>query len=341
MTSNYDKTAARELAARTGMKYTAALALVTSPDHLRQPQARWVLNDSVRQFFAGKPWHGLYFENLYDWLDNEVHPTYECDSCGDTGDARTQDSSIEITYLGYDPDFAARTPMMTTKKYHAACRASATLPLIKADIPVGPMCLVLPASAKPDMHGEFDITAHPILDEDNFDAPAMLLLSVAVTEDHDQGSDPWLSELEIFMRANGFAPDGDIPILASPPPQWSLRVQTGYRSELTPQWLALRTGQLELGTLPDHFYLGALDLPEQWVSRAHDHGRVLLAYGPLARTWTTQELGKNATIDQLFSLLEEDSVLTRMVPVADRDNPAQLSPNSQHPEPDEFDFGWD
>jgi|SRR5450759_4076466 len=99
------KKRARDLARRTGMKYTAALRHVTTTAGPREPRYRWVLTDEVRAFFAGATRHGAYFEDLYDWLDR-LSPEYECDWCAEPGDARTRDSSIQLAVTAYDPDLS-------------------------------------------------------------------------------------------------------------------------------------------------------------------------------------------------------------------------------------------
>jgi len=63
------KQAARELAGRTGMKYTEALRHVSDTGAQRTSRWRWVLTDEVRRFFAGDGWRNVQIENLYDWLD--------------------------------------------------------------------------------------------------------------------------------------------------------------------------------------------------------------------------------------------------------------------------------
>lgn len=88
---NARKAQARRLAARTGMPYTAALRQVVRSAEPWQPQHWWVLTDDVRDWLSGESWRGIGYHDLYAWLDNEVSPTFECDWCGEPGDAREND----------------------------------------------------------------------------------------------------------------------------------------------------------------------------------------------------------------------------------------------------------
>ncbi len=281
------KNDARALAARTGMPYTVALRQVTQNTEHRDPQHRWILTEELRAWFRGDGWRGVGYPNLYDWLDTQVRPTYECDWCGEPGDARTVDSSISLLITAYDPDLSPATGHVGTRKYHATCKPSSIEWLQRADIPTGPQIIALPAHAKPEMEGEFELTARALLttghdDEDGHWNQAVLLVTARVIEDHGQGVRPWLSELELSLRAAGFGhPDS---VLSTGETDWALRIVTDHPSSLAPQWIALRTSRPETGT-PDHLLLCALDLPAEWVAAARRDGHVAVVHGPCTAHW--------------------------------------------------------
>ncbi|WP_405183708.1 hypothetical protein OG225_42880 (plasmid) [Nocardia sp. NBC_01377] len=111
---------------------------------------------------------------------------------------------------------------------------------------------------------------------------AVLLITARVVEDHDQGARPWLSELELFLRANGFGhPDS---VLSTDQTDWALRIVTDHPSTITPKWLALRTSRPETGA-PDHLLLCALDLSTEWVAAARRDRRIAVAIGPCTAHW--------------------------------------------------------
>ena len=259
------KNAARALASRTGMPYAAALRQVTRAAEPRRPRDRWVLTDDVRAWFAGDSWRNISYLDLYDWLDTQVSPTYECDWCAEPGDARTVDSTLELVITAYDPDVAPVTSHLATRKYHAACRPSSISWVRRADIPAGPQRIGLPASIRPQIVGEFELTARPLLlagDDENTEQAA-LLVTARVVEDHQQGARPWLFELQLQLDSET---------------DWALRIVTGYPSTLAPQWIALRIGS-ENAT-PEHLLLCALDLPSEWVQTARRDVQVILIFGP-------------------------------------------------------------
>ncbi|MFD4406709.1 hypothetical protein ACFWPH_28500 [Nocardia sp. NPDC058499] len=280
------KNDARALATRTGMPYQAALRQVTQNNERREPRHRWLLTDDVRAWFAGEGWRGVGYPNLYDWLD-AIRPTYDCDWCGEPGDARTVDSSIVLLVTAYDPDLSPTTAHIGTRTHHAACQPSAIQWLQRADIPSGPQAIALPASAKPEVVGEFELTTRAVLttghnDEDGDWDQAMLLITARVIDDHNLGARPWMSELELSMRAAGFGHADSV--LSTRETDWTLRIVTDHPSTLAPQWIALRTGRPEGGT-PDHLVLCALDLPAAWVAAARRDGRVAVVIGPCTAHW--------------------------------------------------------
>lgn len=279
------KTAARDLAGRTGMRYAAALRHVTRTGASWQPRHRWVLTDDVRAWLDGKTWRGASYGNLRDWLDTQVSPVYECDWCGAEGNAASTDSSIRLVVTAWDPDVSPATRHIFTYKYHASCQPSSVSWAHPADIPSGPQRIALPASMNPEAAGEFDLDARALLAASwgSGDRPdqAVLLITVRVVEDHGEGARPWLTELELHLNDEGL---GHPDRLAEGDCNWSLRVVTGYPHIRTPQWIALRTGQDDDRVL-QHLLLCALDLPEGWADAARRDGRVTVAIGSCTAHW--------------------------------------------------------
>jgi hypothetical protein len=287
------KNAAKALSERTGMTYTAALRHVTRNGQDRQPRHRWVLTDDVRAWFAGQGWRGIAYPDLYDWLDEEVNPVYECDWCAEDGDAREVDSSLRLVISTYDPDLSPQTAHVATHKYHAACQPSSISWIYKIDIPAGPQRIGLPASTAPDMVGEFDLDVRPVLTPGDQwgQEQAVLLLTAHVVEDHDEGAGPWLSELQLQL-GQGFGAD------------WSLRIVTDYPSQLAPQWIALRTGLGDDDGAP-HLVLSAVSLPAEWVALARRDQRVMVVLGPCTRHWREFEVS-GPVEDELLDDLRGD-----------------------------------
>jgi hypothetical protein len=308
-TPNARKAAARDLAARTGLKYTAALAIVTPSDPPRQPRARWILTDFQRAFFAGEGWHGGHpGVDLYDWVDG-LKTSFECDWCAEDADATAEDCTLQLIMAGYDPDLSPTTGMLTVKKHHARCRPTGPFGsldsivwCVPVDIPTGPYEVALPATAKPDVAGEFAITAVPLLPDDP-DVPAMLVLLATLTEDHGVGAEPWHNELQLALEDAGFTHhdvehEGD--------PGWSVRIVTDYPAE-APRWLAVRTTPPRPGVQPHHLFLGALDLSDEWVARARAAQQVLVCAGVT--------FGDDMPEVNLFGLLQDGTLLARLLPV--------------------------
>ncbi len=278
------KNAARELAARTGMPYTAALRHVTQAATPREPRHRWLLTGELRAWLAGETWRGVAYGDLYDWLDNEVDPAYLCDWCSEPGNAAEADSSISLVVTAYDPDLSPATMHLATRKYHAACRPSSVSWVRKIDIPHGPQRIGLPASVKPEAIGEFELDARALLHRGYEDqaAQAVLLVTARVVEDHRQGARAWLSELQLHLNGEGFGHPESLTRAAGT--DWSLRIVTGYPSSLAPQWIALRTSPDETGS-SQHMFLAALDLPADWVEVARQDGQVAVVIGPCVNHW--------------------------------------------------------
>lgn len=300
------KNTARELATRTGMPYTAALRQVQQAAEPRQPRYRWVLTDEVRAWFAGESWRGVGYPNLYDWLDEEVNPAYECDWCAEPGDAREDDSSIRLVITAYDPDLAPATMHLATSKYHATCQPSSISWVHKVDISTGPQRIGLPASMRPEVAGEFELEARALLNPGQDDEPehAVLLVTARVIEDHQQGARAWLSELELHLSSEGFGHPESLAL--GDGTTWSLRIVTGGSSSFARQWIALRTGADEQGVL-QHLFVQALDLPEVWVAAARRDGQVVVVFGPCTDHWDVAPVPAEF-MDELDELADERAV---------------------------------
>lgn len=311
------KQAARELAGRTGMNYTEALRHVSDTGAQRTPRWRWVLTDEVSRFFAGEGWRNVQIENLYDWLDG-LDPVYECDWCAEHGDAREVDSSIRLVVAAYDPDLSPVTGILFSYKHHATCKPSMISWAAPVDVPRGPHRIALPASSKPEIVGEFAITATAVVRADdemdgNAEPSAELVLTIEVVEDHGQGVLPWLTELGLTLNSDGFGhPDS---LITNHGNDWALRIATDYPSSLAPQWIALRTGPAGDGTAPTHFYLGALDLPANWIELARHHGQVLLCFGPFPQAGELVELPGQLDAADLDELVDDGVFIVGWVQV--------------------------
>ncbi len=276
------KNAARVRAAEMGVSYTAALRQVTEPADDRRPRLRWILTDDVRAWFAGDGWRGIRYPDLYDWLDNEVKPSYDCDWCGERGDARKVDSSIALTIAAFDPDLSPATEHLFTHKYHATCRPSAIRWARPSPItiPTGPHLIGLPSSARPDQVAELELDLRPLVSagDEEHDDQAVLLLTARVVGDLGQGAAPWLNEFEVSLRQHGFGqPDS---LAGTRPAEWSLRVE----SDQEPQWIALRTATTENGGTR-RLVLSALNLPAAWVELARRQQEVTIVAGPCTTHW--------------------------------------------------------
>lgn len=329
------KAAARNLAQRTGMKYTAALALVAEPATPPPLRGRWVLTDEVHAFVRGKGWHGLYYGDLYRELD-ERPTAYDCDWCGDPGDAADEDSSVEFVVIAYDPDLAPQTHIVAVKPSHARCKPSRVSWVVRADIPDSPTPIGLPSSARPDMVGEFEISAHTLLmppweDDERDDASEptpVLLLTASVSVDHDQGDVAWLNELQFFLNANGFA-HPDAVLDDSDPPQWTVRIVSQERSGTLTQWLAVRTAPVQVGAEPQHFFLGRLDLPLEWIAAARSAARVVVCVGPCTLYGQVPDIEVDGIDPEaLDELLDDGTLILREIPVVDEDRPDPASSGS-------------
>lgn len=328
------KNAARELAARTGMKYTAALRHLAG-DTQRQPVHRWILTEELRAWFAGNGWRNAYYGNLYDWVDG-LKPSYDCDWCGEPGDAREIASSIKIVITAYDPDLSPITGHLATYKYHAACKPSTITFAHQIDIPALPQRVELPASASPDIAGEFELNARPILTSVFAEETpqAVLLVTAHVIDDQGEGAAPWLNELHLTLSAQGLGdPDLDGPN------GWSVRIATDYPSTRSPEWIAIRTPH-STPVNPHHLLLAAMDLPPNWVATARSTGQVTVILGPCSAHWSDPQISIGPLVDDLADqaleaegcycarvtpddiddLVESHAFITSTLRLADHDN---------------------
>jgi hypothetical protein len=151
------------------------------------------------------------------------------------------------------------------------------------DIPAGPQRIARPASMKPEVSAEFDLTARTLLapGRDGEDDAPVLLVTVRVVEDHGQGAGPWLTELQLHLNSEGLDhPDS----LGRAECRWSLRIVTGYSSGRTPDWIALRLGQEEAKG-PRHLLLCSVDMPQGWAEAATRSGRATVVIGPCTAHW--------------------------------------------------------
>lgn len=291
------KNAARALAAETGISYTAALRQVTLVHNDRQPRHRWILTDDVRAWFAGDGWRGVQYADLYDWLDHEVQPTYDCDWCAEPGDARTVNSSIALTIAAFDPDLSPATAHLFTHKYHATCKPSAIRWAYASPmtIPTGPQLMGLPSSVRPDQSGELELDARPLVlagDDEHVDQAA-LLLTARVVDDLGQGVAPWLTEFELFLRQHGFDHPGSLE--DTDVAEWSLRVESLQET----QWIALRTATAADGSVRG-LLLSALDLPAAWVELARRDQQVMVVAGPCTCHWDEPGVGVGVIGDEVL-----------------------------------------
>jgi hypothetical protein len=318
--------AARRRQNATGEDYQDALNTTRTAWQRLDNELRYVLSDDVKAFMRGEGWRGVTLDDVEDmrtWLANRK-PTYECDWCGDDGDARREDTTFQIIATAYDPDLNPVTAQLGSRRYHARCKPSKVVWAHQVDIPQGPRVVALPASARPEVEAEITLSVQPVvvpgmfdfelenLDDSEATEPA-LLISAAVTDDRGQDAGSWLTELELAVwRPAGF---DELMANAEAEPGWSVRVVDGYSSSLVPQWLAVRMAEVEEGREPHHLYLGGLDLPGEWLQAVRGQERLLLIVGPLQTYGAAPEIPEKVTPEQLVELLEEGVLLAAHVPV--------------------------
>ncbi|MFI6603732.1 hypothetical protein ACIBHX_46515 [Nonomuraea sp. NPDC050536] len=313
--------AARRRQRHTDEPYQVALAAIREDWRRLDSELRYVLSDEVQAFMRGQGWRGVSLDDVEDmrsWLANRT-PTYVCEWCGDDGDARQEQTTLQIIATGYDPDLSPLTRMVGSKRNHARCAPSQLSWIYPIDLPRDPVGIRVPASARPEMEGEFAITAHPVLlpAEPDAERPATrepaLLIRIEVTQDHGQGAAAWLAELEMQL----WEPDGfDDPMEATEVAEgWSVRIVRGWPSTLAPQWLAVRTSEPQDGQQPDHLYLGALDVPDAWVEAVRGRQQLLLLIGPRPMYGAAPVIDEQVSDDQLAEFMEEGVLLAGYVPL--------------------------
>lgn len=313
---NAARRAARDLVSRTGMKYTAALATITRTVPPRAPRARWQLMDEVRDYFHGRGWHGVWYVGLYDWLDR-LATRFDCRACGEPVNAEVEDASVELVVAAYDPDLSPRTTQVTTRTYHAACRASG-VNWLTPPVPRGPYRFLLPANNRPTVEGEFETTLWPLVRTGAKEPAAVLVVIANVTDDHGEGPGSWLEELASWLRDEGL----DEPFLVEKeeefgPQDWALRITPEDPGARTPGWLALRTSPPTTGQRPTYFALTTRALAPEWIAAARARGRVLLYTGPLPQSGKAPILPETITSEDLDELVEDALLLAGWVPLVD------------------------
>lgn len=321
-----EQKAARRRQRATGETYQAALASIREAWQRLDHELRYVLSDDVEAFMGGQGWRGVSLgqvEDMRSWLANR-EPAYECDSCGGDGDARREDTTLQLIVAAYDPDLSPVTAMLGSRRYHARCQPSKVVWAHQVDIPQGPRVVALPSSARPEIEAEITLTVQPVvvpglfdfeleeLDDPQVTEPA-LLITAAVTDDRGQGAGPWLTELELAV----WRPAGFDALLANAQaePGWSVRVVQSDSSDLTPPWVAVRMSDPEEGREPHHLYLGGLDLPEAWLQAVRGQDQLLLLVGPLQSNGAAPQIPEKVEAGQLVQCLEEGVLLAAYTPV--------------------------
>ncbi|MGW4639633.1 hypothetical protein ACWEN6_13950 [Sphaerisporangium sp. NPDC004334] len=316
--------AARRRQAQTGESYQDALAALRA-DWQRFGQLRYVLSDDVTRFFRGVGWRGISVDNMRDHRSVLANwaPVYECGTCGDDGDVRAEDTSLQLHVASYDPDLSPVTALLASERHHARCAPSRVVWAVQIDIPHGPNKMALPASARPEVEAELAITARPVMlryhDPELPPAPAFLV-SAEVTEDHGVGAGPWLSELALALWMPAGFEDvmvfefDELMITASADPGWSVRVVQGYPSALTPQWAAVRMTEPTEGEEPHHLFLGPVDVPAEWAAAAAGRDEILLLVGPDRGDLEVPKVPTHPTDDELRDLVEAGVLSGAFVP---------------------------
>ncbi|HET6285779.1 MAG TPA: hypothetical protein VFG15_03380 [Amycolatopsis sp.] len=307
---NAQKSQAQDLRDRTGMRYAAALRQVMRANRSWQPAHRWVLTDDVHAWLAGDSWHGRGYDDLYAWLDHDVHPVFSCDRCGKPGDARTNDSSISLIVTAYDPDFAPVTEHLRTERYHASCQRSSVVWEPAAVIPTGPRLLTLPSRGPATTDDDCELEVRAVLDIDPRDRTehAMLLLTAHITDAHSQGALAWLTGFEMYLASEGLGrgddhTDGDDTT-------WTLRIATEHTPQDHLPWIAVRTGNGRItGGAPQHLLRCRLDLPDGWAEAARRDGYVDAIAGPCTRHWDFAPIPEDLD-DEFRDLFSGNSVAT-------------------------------
>jgi hypothetical protein len=281
--------AVRERMEHTGETYAAARDAILA--ERGSGTRRYVLAPDVEAYMRGEIW---------------------CRTCYEHGDARAEDTSLQLVVAAYDPDLSPTTMMISSQRHHAPCAPSKISWARNVDVPRGPYGVSLPAEAKPEVEGEYAVTVRPhliVFDPSEPPEPA-LLIHVEVTEDHGEGAGPWLSQLEVsVLRPAGFADISAVESIEG----WSVRAVDGH-SSMSPQWIAVRVEEVTEGRLPDHLYLGALELPQPWLEASADRGELLVLVGPCAINGEVPTIPDRIAPYEIDELLESGALLAGYVP---------------------------
>ncbi|MEU9837181.1 hypothetical protein AB0D67_37070 [Streptosporangium sp. NPDC048047] len=276
----------RDRIKRTGERYQEALAVI-------RDGRRFIFADDVERFLAGEGRRGVSHDEV---VDKELvlagirdRTVYACHTCGDSGDARTEDITIQLVVTRYDPDLSPATELLELRYNHARCAPSALIRVNRRDVSHAPAHTTMCLGDESGVEGRFAITPRPVmvppgvLDPRSAPEPA-LMITVEVTDDHGRGATTWLSKLErsLWLPA-GF---GEHFTEAAVRPGWSVRLVQGDLNGLVPNWVAVRVAEPSAeDEPPGHLFLGALDIPVAWseaLSATGVRDRILVLVGPRA-----------------------------------------------------------
>lgn len=339
MTRNPDNlinAAARRRMEITGEPFTQAKRAVTPRDD--QPRL-WVMTPEIEALLDGEGQRGVKYD-LRTWLFIERTPTGDCNWCDEPVDARTEPTSIEILMSVFDPDRSQATMMLGSRIYHPACKPSRiawNMPMLVEEthgIALGAFVDGEDGetTVQDDPAGEIEFTVHLRLHTAyDFDAGQdrpvpVLLLQAEVAEDHGHGPGVWLNMLWWFCREHDLVPWGAI---GGDECQWSVRAVT-EDTGMAKQWLAVRTGMTEDGAAVDHLYLGAADLPADWLAAVEEAGEVYVLVGPVSTH--ADDADASTAVSQAFDdhqaledMIEQQLIVGAMVPAQVQRGPVQVS----------------
>jgi hypothetical protein len=212
-------------------------------------------------------------------------PRYECAWCEKRGDMRTDPTTVKLVVVARDPDLH-EAGVIWMDLHHARCRPAelAFTERVMSDLPASPAEVGLAINVNgEEHHTEFRVDVVPLLfaeDEDVeelVEPEAALLLDAHCTDDGGRHQ-AWAFAWGNHFREEGFERWSDGPGNAE---GWSVRIT----ADREPQWLAIRRAPIPDQGPPDHFWMGQVPLPEAWVQRARELGRVLLLTGPVGPRW--------------------------------------------------------
>lgn len=309
----------RDRIKRTGEKYQEALAVI-------RDGRRFIFADDVERFLAGEGRRGISHDEAVDkelllagWRNRTV---CECYACGNPGDARAEDITIQLVVTGYDPDLSPATKLLELRYNHARCAPSKLMWVNRRDISHAPARTTMRLGDGSLVGGTFAITPRPVmlppdarLARHGAPEPA-LLITVEVTEDHGHGAGAWLSKLErSFWLPAGF---GERFAEASVKPGWSVRLVQGYHDSFAPDCVAIRVAEpFRDDEPPGHLYLGALDIPAGWaeaLSATGTRDRILVLVGPRALKCEVPLVPEEFEPGRLGELLEGGAFLGACLP---------------------------